>query len=245
MKDKCKSCARNQATNEGAGLVCEFDCAGVEKTDGEGTVLSCEDYEHRAHSIICMELNHFANLCGYFHNAYLTDGITLNNGYNCRHPKQEEREEIDGKHIGACYSWSCPLGYPPDAEDLVNYNIISEESAAADYPRGGSDPDYIVITDAETISRLRQQGELGLAVWPYKSEEKSGAEENQNQPQRSHGKDQLRHPHETERRQMAFLAGTLWKLATGQDLDDNEIQSLDNIASELGYSQLEEREFRW
>ena len=50
---------------------------------------------------------------------------------------------------------------------------------------------------------------------------------------------------EEERKQMAFLAGIRWKLATGQALDDNEIQSLDNIASELGYSQLEEKEFRW
>lgn len=50
---------------------------------------------------------------------------------------------------------------------------------------------------------------------------------------------------EEERKQMAFLAGTLWKLGTGQALDDNEIQSLDNIASELGYFQLEEKEFRW
>ena len=50
---------------------------------------------------------------------------------------------------------------------------------------------------------------------------------------------------EEERRQMSFLARTLWKLATGQTLDDNELQSLDNIASELGYFQLEENEFRW
>lgn len=48
-----------------------------------------------------------------------------------------------------------------------------------------------------------------------------------------------------ERKQMAFLAGMLWKMSTGLDLDDNELQSLDNIASELGFHELDEREFRW
>lgn len=48
-----------------------------------------------------------------------------------------------------------------------------------------------------------------------------------------------------ERKQMAYLAGMLWKIGTGQALDDNELQSLDNIASSLGFQYLDEREFRW
>ena len=37
-----------------------------------------------------MPINDFANMCGYFYNAYLRDGISVNNGYNCSHPKCEE-----------------------------------------------------------------------------------------------------------------------------------------------------------
>ena len=48
-----------------------------------------------------------------------------------------------------------------------------------------------------------------------------------------------------ERKQMAYLAGMLWKIGTGQTLDGNELQSLDNIASDLGFQDLDEREFRW
>ena len=48
-----------------------------------------------------------------------------------------------------------------------------------------------------------------------------------------------------ERRKMAFLAGMMHKLACGQCLTDNEIQQLDNIASELGFDDLAEDEFRY
>lgn len=50
---------------------------------------------------------------------------------------------------------------------------------------------------------------------------------------------------EQERKQMAFLAGMLLKLAHGGSLDLNERQQLDNIASELGFNELDEKEFRY
>lgn len=50
---------------------------------------------------------------------------------------------------------------------------------------------------------------------------------------------------EQERKQMAFLAGMLLKLAHGESLDLNECQQLDNIASELGFNDLDEKEFRY
>lgn len=127
--------------------------------------------EGREDGVICMELNRFANLCGYFHNAYLTDGVSLNNGYNCRHPEQSEVEEIEGKCFGSCYAWSCPLAYPPDADDLVNYNILTEGEASSEYPDGESSHDHVVVTDVDTIRKLREAGEIGLAVRPYKNEE--------------------------------------------------------------------------
>ena len=39
---------------------------------------------------LIMELNDFANHCGYFFNACMQDGIIANNGYNCSHPDQDE-----------------------------------------------------------------------------------------------------------------------------------------------------------
>lgn len=102
---------------------------------------------------IIMDINSFANRCGYFHNAFLTDNISYNNGYNCRHPLQEEtfEDEDSGKCIGGCFSWSCPLGYPPDTEELVKFGVISEPDE--------SDLDYLLITDEETLKRLNKRKE--------------------------------------------------------------------------------------
>lgn len=50
---------------------------------------------------------------------------------------------------------------------------------------------------------------------------------------------------ELERKQMAFLAGMLLRLAHGEWLNHNEIQQLDNIASDLGFNELDEKEFRY
>ena len=50
---------------------------------------------------------------------------------------------------------------------------------------------------------------------------------------------------ERERKQMAFLAGMLLRLAHDVWLNDNELQQLDNIASELGFNDLDEKEFRY
>lgn len=68
-----------------------------------------------------IELNTLANKCGYFYNAYLEKGVSINNGYNCRHPKQEEFEDINGVKIGNCYSFSCPLAYKADREDCEKF----------------------------------------------------------------------------------------------------------------------------
>lgn len=97
--------------------------------------------------IMILELNHFANLCGHFFNVCRTDPAlsAINNGYNCDHPNQEETVEDSGKVIGCCYSWSCPLGYPPSKYDLMKY-AVDEESNDCD--EDTSDYDYIIVTDA-------------------------------------------------------------------------------------------------
>lgn len=117
---------------------------------------------------IILELNHFANLCGYFYNAHLRDGISANNGYNCCHPKQEEvyTDDETGKETGCCYCWSCPLGYAPSVEDAVKYSLIPKEDAEIYKDEDEifrDDFDYVIVDDAETIHRLHEKGITGLA----------------------------------------------------------------------------------
>lgn len=50
---------------------------------------------------------------------------------------------------------------------------------------------------------------------------------------------------EHNQKMMAFLAGILLKVATDQEVTENEIQSLENIAGELGFDSLDESEFRY
>jgi len=76
------------------------------------------------------QINDFANQCGYFFNACLNtkENFTCNNGYNCRHPQQEEKEHNSetGNNVGMCYAWSCPLGYEADEEDFDDPDIDND-----------------------------------------------------------------------------------------------------------------------
>lgn len=114
--------------------------------------------------VIILELNGFANLCGHFYNAEYRDPTlpNCNNGYNCNHPRQEEGVDAGGRTIGSCYSWSCPLGYPPDGRDLKKYGVVEDN---ADWVKDDeSDLDYIVVTDPEAVQMLRRMGVKGLAT---------------------------------------------------------------------------------
>ena len=51
--------------------------------------------------------------------------------------------------------------------------------------------------------------------------------------------------YERERKQMSFLASMLLRLAHDEWLNENEMHQLDNIASELGFHVLDEKEFRY
>lgn len=103
--------------------------------------------------------------CGCFYNADLErqDYPTVNNGYNCRHPKQDDGEDMeDGRFIGACHVRSCQLGYPPNAKDLAEYGVITDDEAEAYYDEDSDEyetmDDYIVVTDEATLQRLLDEG---------------------------------------------------------------------------------------
>lgn len=122
---------------------------------------------------IILELDSFANLCGHFFNACLTDDISFNNGYNCDHTEQEEVEtdEESGKEIGCCFAHSCPLAYLADADDLYGHGVIGDEDFVASKQREEEtgdrgycgDFEYMVVSDLDTIAKLREQGIMGLA----------------------------------------------------------------------------------
>ena len=70
---------------------------------------------------IIKSMDEMAKECGYFYSADVD--IDVNNGYNCAHQNQEEYEIVDGKKIGKCYCWSCPLAYEVDQEDFKDPEI--------------------------------------------------------------------------------------------------------------------------
>lgn len=73
-----------------------------------------------------MTINEFASVCGYFYNANFDPETPCvpNNGYNCRHPKQGEKQN----GVGCCFQWSCPLAIPANEEDCEKYGCEYEES---------------------------------------------------------------------------------------------------------------------
>lgn len=86
-------------------------------------------------------INDFANICGYFYNAYLADGISYNNGYNCKHPKCEEIQ----LGVGGCFSWCCPLGWSAEEEDCKEFGFDYEED------------EFIITDNAEIIGKLKEE----------------------------------------------------------------------------------------
>jgi len=90
------------------------------------------------------QINEFANKCGYFYDAE-TDNFTCNNGYNCRHPQQEETDTNDetGENVGRCHAWSCPLGYEADEEDFRNPDI--DNNGWSEWEEGN----FIIVDETE------------------------------------------------------------------------------------------------
>lgn len=78
----------------------------------------------------------FANHCKYF------------NYYECRHPKQEERDYIDGIEVGQCFSCSCPLGIEAEQEDYDSDSDIDWDGLCSDgeVPEG----EYLLVVSDET-----------------------------------------------------------------------------------------------
>jgi len=75
------------------------------------------------------EFNTFANSCPFFYH----DDSSLG-GYNCKHKECGEGEvNEDGKVIGSCFTFSCPLAPTAEEEDFNNPNIDLNGFSKDDY----------------------------------------------------------------------------------------------------------------
>lgn len=87
----------------------------------------------------------FAHVCPFF-----TSECSVNNGYGCTQPDQEESDfdEELGRDHGKCYSSSCPLGVTPDEEDFDNPDVdwdgITREDCTVD-GEFDPEPDFLMV----------------------------------------------------------------------------------------------------
>jgi hypothetical protein len=91
------------------------------------------------------DIDVFANTCGYFYNACVEESFNCNNGYNCRHPEQEELEfnKKTGKTVGRCHAFSCPLGAEADEEDFIDPDV--DQNGYDTYEEGH----FIIVEEEE------------------------------------------------------------------------------------------------
>ena len=82
--------------------------------------------------------------CGY---GYESE-TNINNGYNCNEPDQEEFETVDGKKIGKCYAWSCPLAPNADLLDFKELDqILYDEYKESADDQGNIDSAWVVYVE--------------------------------------------------------------------------------------------------
>lgn len=83
-------------------------------------------------------------------------------GYGCNHPSQLETEVNNGKRIGYCYCFSCPLGIEAEQQDLtaaiqkeIDWDGLCEDGEI-------DEGEYLLIpTGYETTEEQKQ------ALWNY------------------------------------------------------------------------------
>lgn len=89
----------------------------------------------------------------------------INNGYNCKHPKQENVEDVGykgKKKCGCCYSSSCPLGIEAEQQDLTDRE--SPDAVKDDIDWDGlcesgevAEGEYLLIVSDETATEEEKE----------------------------------------------------------------------------------------
>lgn len=116
--------------------------------------------------VVVTKLDIFCQYCTHFFDAdneYHDLECSVNNGYNCDHPDQEETETVsredggDDVKIGCCRATACPMGYCPTNADLVEWGFMDEDDVE-DGCMEFSNKDFLVVTDSKMVEMLVARG---------------------------------------------------------------------------------------
>jgi hypothetical protein len=99
-------------------------------------------------------LDYLVQICGHF-----DANATTNNGYGCRHPKQDDRDATTGE--GRCFTFSCPVAMKIDPSQNC------KESATLDREilrEAGWDADEIDTVSEESALMQVHDAALNSAI---------------------------------------------------------------------------------
>ena len=111
--------------------------------------------------------NEFSYQCPY---AYTFGKGYINGGYNCKHSKQREVENVGyngKKKCGCCYCFSCPLGIEAEQQDLTEKtspDAICDEIDWDGFCENGevADGEYLLVEVGESATEEQKE-----AMWNY------------------------------------------------------------------------------
>lgn len=94
----------------------------------------------------------------------------INGGYNCKHPKQREVEDVGHKgkkKCGCCYCFSCPLGIEAEQQDLTDKthpDAIQDEIDWDGLCEDGevTEGEYLLVVVGDETTEEQKQ-----AMWNY------------------------------------------------------------------------------
>lgn len=99
-----------------------------------------------------IHIDEMVEICGFF-----TTETTVNNGYGCKHPNQEETDvdfRTDKKH-GKCYCWSCPLANEADLQDMKKLDQeLYDDWKDEEYDPTEMGGEYMIVDETLTTSPI-------------------------------------------------------------------------------------------
>lgn len=85
-------------------------------------------------ALVPIHIDHLVQICGYFDSS-----APVNNGYGCRHPEQEDQEEVyerPGVKCGRCFSFTCPLAAEMSPDEPEDAAIAAVHGLRPDFEEG-------------------------------------------------------------------------------------------------------------
>ncbi len=97
-----------------------------------------------------MYLDQLTEACGYFN-----PNATVNNGYGCNHPKQEDVEDGEGR----CFTFSCPIA--SQLEPSSNDPGQAADDSALLRDEGWSEDEIAGVSQESALMHVWDVAELG------------------------------------------------------------------------------------